>query len=241
MKASFRSTAFFVLILVFTSCLSTLRSGSYCYICCACVGSGSLRVFDNGCFEIEYERFERPRDRSGKIYYGHGTCRVEKGTIDLFFEDIPKVNPVIKLTKIGESDKIDIRLDAVFDSVNMIPVQGAHFAARERTGNKNIKAELYYDPHQENHLILDSKKSLKGSLSSFFLEASFIGCRTASCEMPLPGLYVANVMLPFGYADVQFDAGLHKTFKVRKTLDGVMIRDESDPKLYFTTQSCGCD
>lgn len=241
MKLSFRGTAFFVLFLVFTSCVSTLKSGSFCYICCACVGSGSLTIFDNGCFEIEYERFERPRDKYGKIYYGHGTYHIEKGKIDLFFEDLPKIDPAIILTKTGESDSIDIRLYSVFDSVNMISVPGANFAACEKAGRRSIKAEINYNPNEENHLIIDPDKLSKRSSNSFFLEASFIGYKTASCEMPPPGLYIANVVLPFGYADVQLDAGLHKTFKIRKTLDGVLIRDESDPKLYFTTQSCGCD
>ena len=123
----------------------------------------------------------------------------------------------------------------------MISVPGANFAACEKAGRRSIKAEINYNPNEENHLIIDPDKLSKRSSNSFFLEASFIGYKTASCEMPPPGLYIANVVLPFGYADVQLDAGLHKTFKIRKTLDGVLIRDESDPKLYFTTQSCGCD
>jgi len=203
------------------------------------VGTGVLNIYDNGCFEIEYETYSRPKDIHGKIFYGTGSYSKEKGKLELHFETMPEYSPSMSLTKIGDSDKVDIKVSRVFDPTNNEQIRGASFSVCSRKGKKIVK-EIYYDPQQEEHLIFDLNKTRLGS-DAFYLESSFIGCYTATAPLPRPGVYTAEIVLPVGYADVKFKSGEHKQFSVKNAVDGVIIRDLDDRRIYFTMMGCECD
>jgi hypothetical protein len=222
------------------ACATTLKPGSYCYICCACIGNGALNLKDDGRFSMEYERVENRKDKDREIFYGEGTYRQEKGALELQFEDLPVIESAVVLTRMGGSEKIDIRIRNVFDPVYNTQVIGASLRIVDPSHKKAYATQSFHND-EEIHLAFDPAKNKLANRSALILEASFIGYYTASISLPHPGRYVADVTLPFGYADVRFTQRDHKKFKVKKTLDGFTIRDEADRKIYFTKKSCYCD
>jgi hypothetical protein len=120
------------------------------------------------------------------------------------------------------------------------PVLGANLRILD-TSNKKAYATQAFHNDEEIHLVFDPAKNKPANRSTLIMEASFIGYYTASIPLSGPGRYIAEVKLPFGYADIKLTKRDHKKFKVKKTLDGITIRDEADQKIYFTTKSCYCD
>jgi hypothetical protein len=220
------------------SCTTTLKPGTYCYRCCACVGTGSLELKNDGRFEMTYERFNNRREKYGTLYYGEGIYRQQNKALELQFEDLPEIKPSIAFTKIGHAEKIDIRVISVFDPVSNLTVFGANLNIIDLSNKNKVYAAETFHSDGEIHLTFDPARQGSPTLA---LEASFIGCYTATTPLPGPGLYTAEVTLPFGYADVKFTQKDLKTFVVRKGLEGIIIRDRSDSKVFFTTKSCYCD
>lgn len=221
-----------------TGCAVRLIPGSsYCYICCACIGSGSLEILDDKHFRMEYtEYISKKQDR---ITVGTGTYTQQKGTLTLTFEDMPKVASEIRIHKIADAQKLEIRVIKVIDHLSPDSLGGAALAVKIRNNNRAyIEQHMDGDDHPRNVLVWNPSVNKS---ADWILEASFMGRNNVSVPLPPPGIYEAIIVMPSDYADVHLGSGEVRIFKVTGYPGQTEIRQKGNSKIFFTTESCYCN
>jgi hypothetical protein len=238
MKNFTRPIILFALAGTLAGCHHDLLPLQYCYRCCAGIGSGALILKPGNAFEMDYE-FPLKRKQAGKIYYGKGTYVQQKRKLFLTFNDLPSEKSEIVLTRIRDSDSLIVVVKAVCDthheprgdsSVYGATVQYLPASPHQIVPVTNSTASVYGDPGQT---VLRYRMN-----KPVIFQVSFIGYQTVQRRIDQPGVYEAHVKLAFGYADVAFRAGDKKTFMISRSDGELYIRDITNRKIFFSTQSC---
>jgi hypothetical protein len=229
---------------LFAQCTTRLPpTSSYCYLCCACVGIGVLKIVDENRFEIEYEERYKKQDR---IVIGRGTYTQQKRLLTLHFEDIPVVAPEIRLEKIGDDNKVVIEVVRVIDPAAPDSAGSALLVVR-KANDKKVYKEMWVDqareagspPVTEDFTLEYQPTSLDPA--DWLLEVSFMNRNKTQISFPGPGRYRAEIIMPSEYADARLSSNDSQTFSVTRYPGEIVIRQKENRKIFFTTESCGCD
>jgi hypothetical protein len=215
-----------------TPAAKSISPGSFCLGCCSGVGTGNLKILDDRHFEIEYLRYEGTKEYNVR---GIGTYIQQNGLLTLQFTDLPTVTPEIRLRQIANANWLEIHVKKVIDPLGSDSAGVATLAVRNPTVKRPVLVRSVFPASGRDEFLVLKSSQYK---NDWTMEASFMEKNKTSIPLPPPGIYEAEIVMPGDYADVHLGPTDTMNFRITQSAGHVMIRQEDNEKIFFTTRSC---